>query len=55
MYKPKQQQRTRIEKLLYWHLPVEERILVLANLIIDKLDADKETSEQVAQEVTENV
>jgi len=42
-------------ELLYWHLPVEKRIHILANLILDKLDAIDEETQQVAEEVTENV
>jgi hypothetical protein len=48
-------QGVQIEKLLYWHLPVEERIHVLANLILDKLEAMDNEAAQVAQEVAENV
>jgi hypothetical protein len=54
MQQPKEHQ-VQIEKLLYWHLPIEERIHVLANLILDKLDAIDKEAKQIAEEVTENV
>lgn len=49
MQQPKEH-RVQIEKLLYWHLPIEERVHILANLILDKLDAMEEEAKQNAQE-----
>lgn len=49
MQQPKEH-RVQIEKLLYWRLPIEERIYVLANLILDKLDAMEEEAKQITGE-----